>query len=76
MSLRPPARHWFKSSRSLSQSNCLEMAVSHDGRVLLRDSKNPDGGTLTYSASAWLDFLADIKSGALGRRRNAPADSD
>ena len=49
---RPLSREWFKSSRSLSQSNCLEMAISHDGRVLIRDSKNPDDATLSYSMSA------------------------
>jgi hypothetical protein len=36
------------------------------GRVLVRDSKNSDGGRLAFSAQAWREFAARIKSGRAG----------
>ncbi|SFB20783.1 Transcriptional regulator, contains XRE-family HTH domain [Amycolatopsis marina] len=42
------ALNWRKSSYSGSQENCVEAAHTSRG-VLLRDSKNPEGGHLTVS---------------------------
>ncbi|OIJ87669.1 DUF397 domain-containing protein [Streptomyces colonosanans] len=54
---------WRKSSYSDNGGgNCVE--VAHEatrgnvGAVLVRDSKNPTGPTLTVSAGAWTAFLA------------------
>jgi hypothetical protein len=47
---------WRKSSKSTSQTNCVEL--SNTGAV--RDSKNPNGPILTVDLSA---FLAAIKAG-------------
>jgi hypothetical protein len=48
---------WIKASRSADQGQCVEMA--EDGQhVHVRDSKNPDGGMLTFTKAefdAWLD---------------------
>jgi hypothetical protein len=56
---------WRKSSYSGSNGGqCVEMAVS--GRVLVRDSKNPDSGRLGFSAQAWREFAARIKNGNAG----------
>jgi hypothetical protein len=56
---------WRKSSYSGSSGGqCVEMAVS--GRVLVRDSKKPDGGRLGFSAQAWREFAARIKGGNAG----------
>ncbi len=32
----------------------------------VRDSKNPDGGRLTFSAEAWQAFITDVKRGEYG----------
>jgi hypothetical protein len=47
---------WRKSSRSGSQSNCVEVAHTLD---LVRDSKNPDGPVLKMGPG----FLAAVKAG-------------
>ena len=53
---------WHKSSYSGSSGGqCVEVAAS--GRVLVRDSKNPDGGRLGFSARVWREFAERIKSG-------------
>ncbi len=56
---------WRKSSYSGgSGGQCVEVAAP--GRVLVRDSRNPDGGRLAFSAQAWREFAARIKSGNAG----------
>lgn len=48
---------WRKSSYSGDGGNgggeCVEVAWLADGRIMVRDSKNPDAGTVTASR-AWL----------------------
>ncbi|MGX1851187.1 DUF397 domain-containing protein [Streptomyces sp. NPDC055299] len=51
---------WFKSSYSSDEGgDCLEVATCLHA-IHVRDSKNPDGPSLTLSATAWSAFLADI----------------
>ncbi|SDH82669.1 protein of unknown function [Actinokineospora alba] len=42
---------WRKSSFSTHQYDCVEVAYSAVARV--RDSKNPEAGTLTLPSSSW-----------------------
>ncbi len=42
------------------------MEVAAPGRVLVRDSKNPGGRRLAFSAHVWREFAARIKSGNAG----------
>jgi uncharacterized protein DUF397 len=59
------ALSWRKSSYSGSNGGqCIEVAASD--RVLVRDSKNPDGGRLGFSAQSWREFAAGIKNGNAG----------
>jgi len=56
---------WRKSSYSGSSGGqCVEVAAS--GRVLVRDSKNPDHGRLGFSAQTWREFATRIKSDNAG----------
>ena len=57
---RKDAIAWKKSSWS-NHGNCVEVAFrSEDGRVLVRDSKNPGGGSLSFSATVWQEFTASF----------------
>lgn len=50
-------RVWRKSSYSgaTESGECVEVSFAQD--VLIRDSKNADAGTLTFSAPAWRAFV-------------------
>lgn len=52
---------WHTSNRCDSNS-CVEVAGDPDG-VLMRDTKDRDNGTLTFSPDSWAAFLAGIKNG-------------
>jgi len=59
--------HWFKSSHSGgSSSECVETAILEGScGVAVRDSKNPNGGVLTFTVEAWTAFLGDVQGGRL-----------
>lgn len=60
--IRP--RGWHKSSKS-GTTGCVECSA-RVGHVLVRDSKNPNGPVLTFSAEGWNEFLASVKDGTIG----------
>ncbi|NKY57644.1 DUF397 domain-containing protein [Nocardia flavorosea] len=51
---------WFKSSRSASGNDCVEVAHLRSGMVGVRDSKNPAGPALVFDPGAWDAFTAVI----------------
>jgi Domain of unknown function (DUF397) len=52
---------WRKTSYSLGNGECIEVADGLTGRVAVRDSKNPTGSVLVCSADEWNFFLTKIK---------------
>ncbi|MDG9675409.1 DUF397 domain-containing protein [Micromonospora sp. DH14] len=48
---------WRKSTRSGAQGNCVEVADNLPGIVAVRDSKDPDGGSLTFGQASWQSFV-------------------
>nr|MDT0657279.1 DUF397 domain-containing protein [Micromonospora sp. DSM 115978] len=54
---------WRKSTRSnTSSGECVEVATNLPGRVLIRDSKDPHGATLTFPPTVWTTFLTHTKT--------------
>ena len=54
---------WIKSSRSFSNSNCVQVAHLPDGTVGVRDSKNPDAAILRFTPAEWQAFLGGARRG-------------
>ena len=52
--------NWRTSSYSTGNGECVE-AGSAEGAVLVRDTKDPQGFTLSVSASAWAKLTRAIK---------------
>ena len=49
---------WRKATHSGGNGgNCVEVAARPDALVAVRDSKDPDGATLTFSTSGWREFI-------------------
>lgn len=54
---------WIKSSFSFSNSNCVEVAELADGTIGVRDSKNPVGAVLEFTADEWTAFVGGVQHG-------------
>ena len=62
---------WVKSSASYANGQCAEAAPVPDGyepakpgtALLLRDSKDPEGPVLEFTAAEWDAFLDGVKAG-------------
>lgn len=59
---------WRKSSFSGQQdnSNCVEVASLADGGMAVRDSKNPTGDRLRFTAGEWSAFMKGVRAGEFG----------
>ncbi|HEY6423457.1 MAG TPA: DUF397 domain-containing protein [Pseudonocardiaceae bacterium] len=50
---------WHTSSYSGGNGDCVQVAPAPD-RVLVRDSKDPDGPALAFPTPAWRAFLGTV----------------
>jgi hypothetical protein len=55
-------KSWRKSSHS-DNGSCVEVADLSDGGTAVRDSKDPAGPVLTFTAAEWLAFVKGVKEG-------------
>ncbi|WP_328881667.1 DUF397 domain-containing protein [Streptomyces sp. NBC_00299] len=53
-----PVHAWYKSSAS-QVDNCVEVCLGR--RVLVRDSKFPEGAHLAMSSPCWQSFLLFVR---------------
>jgi hypothetical protein len=53
---------WIKSSLSFANGNCVEVLMLSD-RVLVRNSKDPDGPVLTFTVEEWEAFIGGCIAG-------------
>ncbi|MFF2939989.1 DUF397 domain-containing protein [Streptomyces niveus] len=60
---------WFTSSYSSNGGQCVEVAANlavSQGIVPVRDSKNPTGPVLNFSAGPFASFTAGVHAGKFG----------
>ncbi|MEV0720719.1 DUF397 domain-containing protein [Asanoa sp. NPDC050611] len=53
--------HWKKSSKS-AQGNCVEARLSGPNTVEIRDSKLPNGPSISIPSESWTAFINATKS--------------
>jgi hypothetical protein len=61
-----PTLVWAKSSFSNNGGSCLEVSrtlLDTKGLLLVRDSKNPDGGQLSFTPAEWTAFVKGAAAG-------------
>ena len=56
-----PPKDWRKSTYSMSNGQCAEVALG-GGVVAVRDSKDPGGPVLEFSPADWERFTAALKA--------------
>ena len=59
---------WRTSSHSGANGDCVEVARPVPGLIAVRDSKDPDGPRLAFTAGQWRTFAAAFKKLSGGGR--------
>ncbi|TDC77513.1 DUF397 domain-containing protein [Streptomyces hainanensis] len=54
---------WVKSSASMGEGNCVEVAALPGGGVVVRNSRFPEGPALVYTREEMAAFVAGAKLG-------------
>ncbi|WP_370355890.1 DUF397 domain-containing protein [Catenulispora sp. EB89] len=60
---RTSGRAWRKASASGSSGSCVEVAWLPDGGRAVRDSKDPSGPHLKFTAREWAAFIDGVSKG-------------
>ena len=60
MHVRTFLKHAANPSHSNTGANCVEVARTRGGMIAMGDSRNPDGGVLSFSPDEWQAFVAMI----------------
>ncbi|MFD4033983.1 DUF397 domain-containing protein [Streptomyces sp. NPDC058637] len=67
MAIRQGAtERWMKSSFSGGNGACVEIKSPATLIIAVRDSKAPEGPSLTFASGAWNAFVCDVAEGPVG----------
>jgi hypothetical protein len=58
---------WKKSSLSMNDGNCVEVASLGGGHIGVRDSKDRTGPVLRFTPDEWTAFLWGVRNGEFDR---------
>lgn len=61
--MQPVTPNWRTSSYTGTE-NCVEVADNDPAKVMVRDTKDRDGGTLAFPPLSWMpfvDFAAQVR---------------
>ncbi len=61
----PESVTWSTSSFSNGAGGMCVEAAAHDGGVVVRGSKNPDGPVLSFSRVEWAAFVDGVENGEM-----------
>ncbi|WP_322778270.1 DUF397 domain-containing protein [Frankia sp. Cas4] len=61
----PTTVTWKTSSFSNGAGGMCVEAGAYDGGVVVRDSKNPNGPTLSFSRAEWAAFVDGVENGEM-----------
>jgi hypothetical protein len=62
------SQNWIKSSYSMTNGNCIEVAGLSGELIGVRDSKNPAGPVLGFRPAEWDAFVGDLRNDAFDCR--------
>ena len=62
----------WRKSRASGTGDCVEVAV-HNGQILVRDSKSPHSGYLSFTPTEWRAFLRGAVNGEFDLLAEVPA---
>jgi hypothetical protein len=62
-----PGPYWVKSSLSFSNGGCVEVAGLPGGGAGVRNSRDPGGPVLEFTAAEWDAFLGGVRLGEFDR---------
>ncbi|MBW1603124.1 DUF397 domain-containing protein [Streptomyces sp. JJ66] len=62
-SIDPASLSWQKSSLTANNGQCFELAALPGEGVAVRDSKNPQGPHLCFTAEEWVAFKGGMEKG-------------
>jgi hypothetical protein len=57
-----PGRRWIKSTLSLANGDCVEVAWLPDGRIGVRHSQDR-AGPVRFTPSEWAAFIGGVENG-------------
>jgi Domain of unknown function (DUF397) len=60
MAIQQGNTSWRKSSYSLANGDCVEVASPLPQSIAVRDSKDPQGPALRFTPNAWTAFVTTV----------------